>query len=63
MTVRQRGKRGTNGARHGYELTYHGLRVNHDFRAYLDSGAPEFGFSTPWLVKTPEIGDTTRGFL
>jgi hypothetical protein len=29
---------------------------------YLDSGAPEFGFSTPWLVSTPEVGDIARDF-
>jgi hypothetical protein len=39
------------------------LRVNPDFGAYHDSGAPEFGFSTLWLVNTPEIGDTTCGFF
>jgi hypothetical protein len=38
------------------------MRVNPDFGAYRDSGAPEFGFSTLWLVNTPEIGDTTFGF-
>jgi hypothetical protein len=38
------------------------LRPNPDFGAYPDSGAPEFGFSTLWLVNTPEIGETTCGF-
>jgi hypothetical protein len=39
------------------------LRPNPDFGAYLDSGAPEFGYSTLWLVNTPEIGGTTCGFM
>jgi hypothetical protein len=38
------------------------LRVNPDFWAYHDSGAPEFGFSTLKLVNAPEIGDTTCTF-
>ena len=38
------------------------MRLNPDFGAYPDSGAPECGFSTLWLVNTPEIGDTTCGF-
>jgi hypothetical protein len=33
-----------------------------DFWAYRDADAPEFGFSTLWLVNTPEISDTTCGF-
>jgi hypothetical protein len=40
------------------------LRPNPDFGAYPDSGAKElFGFSTLWLVKTPQMGDTTCGFF
>jgi hypothetical protein len=48
--------------RHDYDMTYSGLRLNLDFGAYLDSGAPEFGFTTLWLVNTLEIDDTTCGF-
>jgi hypothetical protein len=62
LTVRLRGKRGTNGARHGYDMTYYGLRPNPDFGVCPDSGAPEFGFATLWLVKNLEMGDTTCGF-
>jgi hypothetical protein len=54
LTVKLRGKRGTDGARHGYELTYDGLWAKPDFGAYQDSGAPELGFLTLWLVNTPE---------
>jgi hypothetical protein len=39
-----------------------GLAFSPDLGAYPDSGAQEFGFSTLWLVNTPEIGDTTCAF-
>jgi hypothetical protein len=58
--VKLRGTRGTNGARPGYYPTYKSLRPNPDFGAYRDSGAPEFGFSSLWLVNTTEIGDKMR---
>jgi hypothetical protein len=38
-----------------------GFVANPDFGVYPDSKSG-FGFSTLWLVNTPEMGDTTCGF-
>jgi hypothetical protein len=39
-----------------------GLAAQPDFGVYPYSGAPEFGFSTLWLVNTPEMVGTTCVF-
>jgi hypothetical protein len=44
LTVKLKGKHGTNGARHDYDMMYLDLRPNPDFGAYHDSGAPDCDF-------------------
>jgi hypothetical protein len=45
-------------------LVFAAIRPSHDFGAYPDLGAPDFGFySTLWLVDTPKIGESTGGFM
>jgi hypothetical protein len=53
--------RGSRNPRHGIgkHCIVHKPR---QFWGIANLGAPEFGFSTIWLVNTPEIGETTCDF-